>query len=532
MKKFIALLLILCLAMGLASCASQEGTSQGTSQGDQGSVQDTPQDPGQETGPYGGIDLSKPETVTIYFVGFESPDWDRVNDLVNEKLSEKVNTTINFVHVSFADFIGSYSMYLSSGSDVDLIYSMTPNDFSGFAASGAFSELSEDFLQTYMPLTWANEDPTLWEEVKFNGKIYGVPANDTDNNQAGMGTSRNLMEKYNYTVDMIQDMDDLVEYVKTVAAGEQGTGVYGINCQNTWPSDATFLPYSAKAFSVGAGTARWFMWKYNENGDFNVDDLFWYADCDEFMDWALMMADFYANGIYPSGVSSSSKTLDDAVQDGSTILVPGMMPTQTTTYNSYYEARGDELVFIPCQTDETSKFLKSFNGQRAVFPVGSQKMERTAIVLDLLKFDEEIHNLIVGGVEGEHYTLNADGTRELGPKAADYAWANRFYFATDDNDPALSLSPEVQACVDDFNTRTYGAELFPLTSFIYDASNYEAEIAVLNSIMSEYRFSFCLGLYGDDTQAKVEEYRTLMHEAGIDDVLSDYKAQYTASIGG
>ena len=272
MKKFIALLLILCMAAGLASCAGREGASQSAS----GDASQAPaQDGAQGTQPYGGIDLSKPETVSIYFVGFESPDWDRINDLVNEKLSEKINTTINFVHVSFADFIGSYSLYLSSGSDVDLIYSMTPNDFSGFAASGAFAELSEEFLQTYMPLTWANEDPVLWEEVKFNGKIYGVPANDTDNNQAGVGTSRSLMEKYGYTADMIKDMDDLVEYVKTVAAGEQGTGVYGINCQNTWPSDATFLPYSAKAFSVGAGTARWFMWKYNENKDFNVNDLFW-----------------------------------------------------------------------------------------------------------------------------------------------------------------------------------------------------------------------------------------------------------------
>ena len=511
MKKIVSMLLVLCMTMSFVACVSAEETW-------------------EEAELYADIDLSEPETINIYFVGFEAPDWERVNELVNEKLAEKINTTINFVHVSFADFISSYSLYLAGGTDIDLIYNMTPNDFSGFAASGAFAELTEEFLQTYMPQTWASQDPALWEDVKFGGKIYGVPANDTDNNQVGVGTSRNLMEKYGYTVDMIQDLDDLVEYVKTVAAGEQGTGVYGINCQNTWPSDATFLPYMADAFSVGAGTARWFMWKYNESETFDVNDLFWYADCDEFMDWALMMADFYASGIYPSSVSSSSKTLDDAIQDGSTILIPGMMPTQTTTYNSSYEARGDELVFIPCQTDEDSKFLKSFNGQRAVFPAGAQKIERTAIVLDLLKCDEEIHNLIVGGVEGEHYILNEDGTRELGPKASDYPWANRFYFVTDDRDPALSLSQEVQAYVDDFDTRTYGSELFPLTSFIYDATKYEAEIAVLNSIMSEYRFSFCLGLFGDDTEAKVEEYRELMHAAGIDDVLNDYKAQYIASI--
>ncbi len=511
MKKWLSMLMAMCLLMGLVPFASAESTW-------------------QEAELYAGIDLSEPEVVNIYFVGFESPDWERINGLVNEKLAEKINTTINFVHVSFADFIGSYSLYLAGGTDVDLIYNMGPNDFSGFAASGAFEELTEEFLQKYMPQTWAKQDPTLWANTKFNGKIYGVPANDTDNNQVGVGTSRKLMEKYGYTEDMITNLDQLADYVKKVSAGEAGTGVYGINCQNTWPSDGTFLPSMAKTFSVGAGTARWFMWKYNEHEAFDVNDMFWYADCDEFMDWALLMADFYANGVYPASVSTSAKTLDDAIQDGSTILIPGMMPIQAATYGSYYESRGDELVFLTCQTDETSKFLKSFNGQKAVFPVGSKKMERAALVLDLLKFDEEIHRLIVGGVENEHYTLNEDGSRNLGPKAADYPWANRFYFATDDSDPAVALPEAVQAVVNDFDTRTFGGEMFPMGSFLYDSSKYEAEIAVMNSIMSEYRFSFCLGLFGADTAAKVEEYRQMMHAAGVDAVLADYKAQYLESL--
>jgi len=480
---------------------------------------------------YEGIDVSEPEVVNVYFVGFESADWERIDKLVNEKLAARINTTINFVHVSFADFISSYSLYLTGGTDVDLMYCMTPNGFAGHAASGAFTELTEEFIQTYMPQTWAKTDPSLWENVKFNGKIYGVPANDTENNQAGVGTSQALMTKYGYTADSITNLEELVAYVKTVAEGEKGTGVYGINCQNTWPADASFLPYMAQAFSVGAGTPNWFMWKYNEHETFDVDDLFWYADCDEFMDWALMMADFYASGVYPSGVSSNSKTLDDAIHDGSTILIPCIMPTQMVSHGSYYEERGDSLVYLDCLASKDAKFLKSFNGQRAVFPVNSKKQARAAMVLDLLKFDPEIHNLIVGGIEGEHYILKEDGSRELGPKAADYAWANRFYFATDDADPDVTLPSDVKAVVDDYETRTVGGETFPLGSFMYDSAKYEAEIALMNSIMSEYRFTFCLGLYGDKTAEKVQEYRDLMHSAGIDDVLNDYKAQYKLSQG-
>ena len=52
--------------------------------------------------------------------------------------------------------------------------------------------------------------------------------------------------------------------------------------------------------------------------------------------------------------------------------------------------------------------------------------------------------------------------------------------------------------------------------------------AAMDSIFNEYRFAFCFGLYGDETEAKVEELRTIMHASGIDKVLEEYKAQVHA----
>jgi len=55
MKRLLSLLLSLALVLGLCSFASAESAAD-----------------------YPGVDLSAPETVTMYFVGNDLADWDRV----------------------------------------------------------------------------------------------------------------------------------------------------------------------------------------------------------------------------------------------------------------------------------------------------------------------------------------------------------------------------------------------------------------------------------------------------------------------
>lgn len=480
-----------------------------------------------EEAPYGGIDLSEPQVVSMYYTGNESPDWERVENLINEKLAEKVNTTIDFVHVSFADFMTSYSLYLNDP-DVDMLYCQPTNNFGANAMAGAFKPISEEFIQTYMPLTWKNEMPSLWKEVTVNGEIYGIPANRLDGTCNGVITSRALMDKYGYTEDMITNISELSEYLKTVSAGEKENGIYGINCQGAWPSDWILLGLMSHAFTVNDGTSCWFAWKYLDQDSFNVDDMYWIVDSKEYMDWALMMADWYKSGVYQAGVLSNETTLEANTQEGLSVINI-TDPAYAATLEDFYTARGDEMVYLDCLADDDTKVFAISRGHSIVFPVNSQNTERAAIVADLLKFDPEIHALIIGGIEGEHYTLTEDGKyRVATEKSVNYPWCNRCYFLVDNADPELQLNDYLQPFLDLNNSRLVGGELFPVGRFNFDTSNFAAEIAAMDSIFNEYRFAFCFGLYGDETEAKVEELRAVMHAAGIDRVLEEYKAQVHA----
>lgn len=477
-----------------------------------------------EQAPYGGIDLSKPLEITMYFTGNECQDWDRIDQLINEKLAEKVNTTINFVHISFADFMTSYSLYLNDP-DIDLLYCQPTNNFAVNAAANAFMPISEEFLKTYMPLTWEKEMPSLWREATVNGTIYGIPANKVDGSANGVITSRKLMDKYGYTESDITNLEELSEYLKVVSAGEKENGIYGINCQNAWPSDWVLMTRMGHSFLINDATSLWLGWDYAKNETFDPADLYSVYDSDLFMDMALLMADWYKNGVYSPDVISNETTIENNTKEGYTVI-NFCDPNAAMTYAEYYNKRGDEMVFIDCLTDEDSRYLANSRGHFIVFPNGSKNMERAAIVADLLKFDEELHGLIMGGVLGEHYTLSEDGKyRYTTDKSVNYAYENRCFFFVDSNDPVQPLSEYLQPFANRIKENLVGADVFPIARFNYDSSKYIAEIAAMDSVYNEYRFALCFGLYGDETAAKVEELRAILHAAGLDAVIEDYRNQ-------
>ena len=156
MKRLLALLLSLALLITACVTASAETASD-----------------------YPGVDLSTPETITMYHVGNDLADWDRVSAKVNELLQQKINTTVNFVHVSFADFIANYTLYCASP-DIDILYTAEWCNYADNARNGAFKPIDEEFLKTYMPKTYEAMPAFAWAEVKVEDRIEMLDAQIPD----------------------------------------------------------------------------------------------------------------------------------------------------------------------------------------------------------------------------------------------------------------------------------------------------------------------------------------------------------------
>jgi hypothetical protein len=99
---------------------------------------------------------------------------------------------------------------------------------------------------------------------------------------------------------------------------------------------------------------------------------------------------------------------------------------------------------------------------------------------------------------------------------------------THDNDPTLALREDLQAIRNRYLAAEVPPETFPINGFLFDNTEYAAEIAVLNALYNEYRFSFCFGLYGDQTEAKLDEFIMLCKAAGVDKIIEEYRQQLAA----
>ena len=123
MKKWLSLLLALCMLLSVCSFASAELDPSVK-------ITATP-----ET--YANTDLSKEYTVYMYLIGDKPNDWQRVEDLINEYL-KPFNTRLSTQFMSWSDYQTMYSLVLTSGDQVDLIFTAPWCYMYTEAAKGSF----------------------------------------------------------------------------------------------------------------------------------------------------------------------------------------------------------------------------------------------------------------------------------------------------------------------------------------------------------------------------------------------------------
>ena len=161
MKKWLSVLLSLCLLLSVfPALAELEPDVQ---------ITGTP-----ET--YAKTDLSKEYTVYMYLIGDKPNDWAQIEELVNDYL-KPFNTRLSTQFMSWSDYQTMYPLVLTSGDQVDLIFTAPWCYMYTEAAKGSFYTLTEDFVKDYMPLSAQYQAPISWDETTLSGNTIAVPSN-------------------------------------------------------------------------------------------------------------------------------------------------------------------------------------------------------------------------------------------------------------------------------------------------------------------------------------------------------------------
>ncbi|MCM1026455.1 MAG: ABC transporter substrate-binding protein [Roseburia sp.] len=518
----------LLMALSLAACGDSGnpgGSNEGTEGGGNANSENVGGNAGiSEDSPYAnkGFDLSKHETIVMYAIGEKPVDMDKVMQELNEKyMNPWLNTTLDVKFLSWGEVGDKYSLLLTpEGDQVDLMYTSSWCNYTSEVANGGFKELSKEFLEKYLPYSYSVQAPISWDQVSISGKIYTIPKNNAAFNTYNVLVARtDLLEKYNITE--INSWDSMKTALKALAA-ERENGIYA----NGQRGNVEFADHLWWQEIQTEALATGYPFMYYTHGtealpDWEKDVFYKYTSQDTLRLY-LEMVELAKAGVWsPDKINDST----DAVENFKSGKVASIIwNASAPNAGREMELAGIGTYGIFDVTPQAKAMRGSYADDTVAITAKSKLPERAALVMDCLKGFPEVNNLVVGGIEGSHYTLTEDGYRQDGPDASNYSWGAWAWGITGKDSPGVYAE---DPRLNQFDELCAAKEYAPLASaFTFDSTGVEAELAVINGIVAEYETSFTLGMFGDDTEAKFNEMSQRLQEAGLDMIMEECKRQY------
>ena len=524
--RILAWLTALCAMMGsLVSCGSVSESAgpagPEAAAGEAGVPAEEPASGAESANPWKDLtDFSEHRTVHMLVIGDKPAAMDEVLDRVNLRLNALINADLELTFITLSDWSVVYPLMLTGADQLDLIYTSYWSNYQREAARGAFLELDNTFLSEYMPESLRTTPPEVWNAARVNGRIYAVPRSYTDNASYGAALiRRDALDAAG--MESVGSYDEYDEFL--LRSASFGLGGYGLYAFPSLPMVAQLMMPREHLLYVTDDVSSTLVWDSDE-GEITPENVEYLYTTDEYTRYCLRMAEYAKAGVWPSNAISGMKHVQWQFEDGRSYSMIARVQ-EAQQYIDAVEAKGHEVLYT-CLLDEGAYTMTADHaGDMIAVSRFSADPVRAAICLDILRCDREVNFLCQGGVEGRHYTLS-NGVWSPGPEYADYPWScwawalrNRDFY------PREQQSEKVEKISRELDRHLFPAGKWPFGGFQLNNSKYTAEIALMGSIVEEYRYSFDLGVFGDETEAKLMQFRQELKDAGMEEVLSEWQRQ-------
>ncbi|GHU07517.1 ABC transporter substrate-binding protein [Spirochaetia bacterium] len=473
-----------------------------------------------ESSLYTGYDLSKPVTIYLYMLGDVPADLYEVLSIANEKYFKPVlNTTVEMEFLGWSDYETKYPLILAGGDDVDIIYTASWAFYDQEAAKGAFVELTDDFISRWMPNIKRLQPANSWPQVIIGGKIFCVPRMYAFSSTKLWAIREDLREKY--SLPPVTDWVNLENYLFTIAANERSLQAYASAGENE-ELMGSYMGYNRIATT---NYPVFYSWNNRVRHEPDPEELEFLYMTDGYTNFALKMKEFAEKGVWSRNVMNNTTPISDAFVQGTSASV--YWSEVVFTLGKNMETNGVGKVGYYDLTPDAPLGRAPYNGDNWAIASSSSNPERAALVLDLMKTNTDLVNLLMGGIEGRHYLDQKDGTFLPGPESAKYpfngwAWALNYpdmltlAFDKDSHPAQKQIMESIAGRIVDSAINLYRFDIAPVS----------AEWAVISSLVAEYSSSFDCGVFGAQTLAKLEEFRNKLKSAGLDKLTTEFRRQY------
>lgn len=446
----------------------------------------------------------QPEPVNLIYYTIGNPDEDlqKVNDALNELLKKKINVTVEYKKIAWGDYGTKILALVNSGADFDIAFATTPDqgDYAGNAEKGAWLDLT-DYLQKDGKAMYDAIDPLYWDGARIDGKIYGVPTNKEIAVPEWWMYSKELVDKYKIDITKYKTLDSLEPVMELIKKKEPNWLPMELdkNANNFFALDGYEYVIS-KEIPLMVQSA---------DPSLKVVNIFGTSFAKQTL--ATLRKYYKAGYINEDAAIKESESLGR----GNKVFwkEAGSGPYSDLVWSS---DRGYPL--IAQQVSKATVTTESARGGMMVVNSRTKNPEACVQFLNLLNTDPEVRNLINYGIEGTHYTLNADKQVEKISDAysgVQYTQGNWFILNTIAGDPKDKWDKYKE-----FNKTVVKSETLGFTA---DTSKITSEISAITQVSTKYYSCLMTGSVNPDIE--LPKFLAELKAAGIDDVQAKLQKQ-------
>lgn len=528
-RKIISLLLCGAMVASMAACGNKDGGKESTPAGSN-SAESTPAESqgGESTGAwYEAVDTSTPVELVFYVCGDAPEDEAAVEEAVNKVLSEKINATIDMQFSTWTDWSQKYNLTVTTAA-ADLIYTANWVDFGTLSASGAFVEL-DDLMETYAPDLLEIVSEEALNMCRTDGDLYAIPNTWAEYTCPGITYREDLRAELDLPVpDSIENFEAYMDGIKAAypnqpllaVTTEESTGTQ-VAFDAAWLMGLKYPWVNVKGLDYGLAA--------DLDSPSEVYD-YWFSD--DFVEDCKLLKSWADKGYWSRSALSDTNN-SEAYKNGLCVAqVAGMNPNkQITAINDFEDADEGWISEYIAYGEVTGAIYPGHATQNATSIIrGSKNPERALMALDLLMTDPELNALIQYGIEGTHYKVTDDGFYENLSTAFAYEGFNTWNLRNGDLKLAQPTDVKLQEYFDKYAELAEKCK-YPTVNiydgFVEDYSSYTAKRTAVSDVMREYLAPIQAGLV-DDVEAAIEEFRTKVKAAGLDEIRESYQAQWEA----
>ncbi len=440
--------------------------------------------------------------VVFYFMGDpDKLDNDEVYAAANEILKKKYGIEVIFNPISMSAYNDKMNLVMASGEYYDVCWTSNwSNDYTTNAASGAYLPLDDALSKEMIDVKGIFNDD-IWDAVRVNQKIYGVPIQQIFAYTGGVMIPSEYYDEYSHfiTDNSITKLSDYTPYIEAVSKLAPKQANISFNFDN-------MLTTYGWEIIPGVGIAA-----VTYEGDKNSVEVFNIYETDEFREGVETRKAWTEKGY----------TIDGLIVGQQGGESPAKTPIIFQLYKPGVEIMNKPSGFSVEAIPLTKSYLSTAGILGTLYSISanSKNVEGSMKLIEALNTDAEIANLLTYGIEGKHYNKISENVIDVveNPGYSNHNWCvgNVFnLYVTDEFEPTIWE-----------DTKKMNDEAIPsrILGFSVDINPIAVELNNCNTVLNEYLSIVQSGV--GDTSAALDEMLKKLKQAGSDKVIAEVQKQ-------